>query len=58
MTPAEIKALRERLGLTWRTFALRVGVHWGTIYRWETGRNSPRGLQLRELQRLQQRTVR
>lgn len=55
MEAEEIRALRATLGLTWKGFAHRVGVHWVTVWRWESGRNRPRGLQLHALQRLQAR---
>ncbi len=54
LTPAEIRRLRQGLGLTQRVFAAKVGVKLGTITRWENGRSTPRFLateRLRELQR-------
>jgi len=51
--PAEIRRLRQRLGLTQRVLAAKVGVELGTITRWEKGRSTPRFLaneRLRELQ--------
>jgi DNA-binding transcriptional regulator YiaG len=54
LTPAEIRRLRQRLGLAQRVLAAKVGVELGTITRWENGRSTPRFLaneRLRELQR-------
>lgn len=45
--------MRQRLGLTQRVLAAKVGVELGTITRWEKGRSTPRFLaneRLRELQ--------
>lgn len=36
LTPAEIRALRERLGLTLEQAAEKVGVQPSTWYKWET----------------------
>lgn len=41
MDPKEIRLLRKKLNLTLKEFADKVGVNIMTIYRWETGRNSP-----------------
>lgn len=38
MTPADLRAAREALGLTQTEFAARLGVHWTTVSRWENGR--------------------
>lgn len=37
MTGAELRRLREGLGLTVPELAERIGVHWTTVYRWERG---------------------
>ncbi len=37
MTPAKIKAVRKRLGLTGSKFAALLGVHPVTLRRWEAG---------------------
>lgn len=42
MTPKQIKALRQKLGLTHKVFAARVGVSERTAYRWEAGEAAPR----------------
>ena len=53
MTGKEIKALRDSLGLTRDEFAAKLGVaNRRTVHRWEIGESSPRGLHLRELERL------
>lgn len=43
MTAAEVAELRERLGLGVEDFALVVGVHARTVYRWEQGALAPEG---------------
>jgi DNA-binding transcriptional regulator YiaG len=53
-TPAEIWRLRQRLDLSQRAFAAKVGVSLNTVWRWERGLHRPRFLanvRLRELQR-------
>jgi len=53
LTPAEIRRLRQGLGLSQRVLAAKVGVELGTIARWENGRSTPRFLpneRLRDLQ--------
>ena len=57
MTPAQITALRNALGLTRQMFAVRVGVAERTVYRWEQGQATPRGLALRRLQFIARRYV-
>lgn len=49
-----VRRLRKRLGLTQEQFAQRVGVTFVTVNRWEAGHSAPRGLSLRELDRLDQ----
>lgn len=41
--PTDIKALRERLGLSQSEFALMIGVSVGTLRNWEQGRRRPEG---------------
>ena len=53
LAPTEIRQLRERLGLSQRAFAARVGVEMGTIVRWEKGRTTPRFLTTERLRQLQ-----
>ena len=53
MDPRQILCLREDLGLGVVAFAVRVGVARMTVFRWETGRSAPRGLQLVRLQELE-----
>ena len=43
MTPEEIKAIRQGLGLSQEKFAERVQVDRVTIVRWESGHQAPRG---------------
>ncbi len=43
MTPAEIKDLRARLGLTQKQLAAKLGVAWRTVQQWESGRRKAPG---------------
>lgn len=42
--PAEARALRINAGLSQSRLADEVGVHRGTLIRWENGTHRPRGL--------------
>ncbi len=42
VTPAEVRALRARMGMTRERFARHLGVSPGSIFLWETGRATPR----------------
>jgi DNA-binding transcriptional regulator YiaG len=53
MTSAEIRKLRETLGLTQEEFAEKIGAGRVTIARWESGQSKPTGLYLRALEKLQ-----
>jgi putative transcriptional regulator len=46
MTPNEIRALRERLGLSRADFAGRLGVTERAVHFWEAGRRTPGGATL------------
>lgn len=52
MDAADIKALRERLGLSQMEMAARLGTTLTTVYRWEKGQRSPTGLYAKALARL------
>ena len=41
--PADIKAIRERFGLSQSEFALMIGVSVSTLQNWEQGRRQPEG---------------
>ena len=41
--PADIKAIRERLGKSQSQFALMIGVSISTLQNWEQGRRQPEG---------------
>ena len=41
--PADIKAVRERLGVSQSKFALMIGVSVSTLQNWEQGRRRPEG---------------
>lgn len=58
MTPAEIRALRQRLGLSQVAFAARLGVGWATVQRWETGKVAPSNLGYSALARLAREVAR
>jgi putative transcriptional regulator len=42
MISIDVKALRERLGLSQSKFAVRIGVKQGTVSRWEHGHPVPK----------------
>jgi DNA-binding transcriptional regulator YiaG len=37
LTPAAVRGIRKRLGLTLREFADLLHVHWNTVAKWERG---------------------
>jgi putative transcriptional regulator len=41
--PADVKAIRGKLGKSQREFALMIGVSVGTLRNWEQGRRKPEG---------------
>lgn len=41
--PVDIRAIRERLGLSQSEFALMIGVSVSTLQNWEQGRRTPEG---------------
>ena len=43
MTPAQVKTLRERLGLTQNAFARTFAISIQALRNWEQGARSPRG---------------
>ena len=51
-TGAEVKALRDRLGMTQDEFAHRIGTSVSVISRWECGKRTPTGLYARALDAL------
>jgi DNA-binding transcriptional regulator YiaG len=53
MTPKQIVKLRETLGLTQQRLADIIGAQQHTVSLWETGKNRPRGANLKALQELQ-----
>lgn len=53
MTPAELRAIRKRLGLTQTGLAARIGVHLRSVQKWEGGERAisePVALLLQTLQ--------
>jgi type I restriction enzyme M protein len=52
-TPEAIKALRKKMDLTQKQLANRLGVHPGTVTRWETGSFEPSALAYDKLDSLQ-----
>jgi DNA-binding transcriptional regulator YiaG len=55
MKPKQIVKLREALGLTQRQLAEQLGAQQATVARWETGRNEPRGANLKLLLELEKK---
>ena len=51
-TPEQIKALRQRTGLSEKAFAALIGIQFATINRWEKGWHSPVGTSVIALNRL------
>ena len=47
-----VKDLRRSLGLTQEQFAVRVGVTFSTVNRWENGRGKPSPLAMRRIEEL------
>ena len=52
----DIKAIREKLGLTQEEVAHKLGVSWGTIARWEAGKSKPSKLAQKALENLLKET--
>ena len=57
MSGAEIKWLRNKLGLPQVEFAQRLGVQYVTISRWENGINRPHPLGLLGLAKLKRQVI-
>jgi predicted transcriptional regulator len=55
MTPKRIVKLREALGMTQQELADSIGAYQPTIARWETGKNQPRGANLKALMELEEK---
>lgn len=51
MSPAAVRALRSRSGMTREQFARQLGVSPGSIFLWETGRARPRAASLARLRK-------
>lgn len=51
-----IKKLRSRLGLTQEQFAVKVGVTFSTVNRWEKNRGAPSPLALRRVEEMIEET--
>ena len=54
-TAAEIRSLREVLGMTQEQLARAIGVSYSTVSRWETGRGRPSPLAVQRLRELRER---
>jgi len=48
----DVKDIRLRLGLTQEELAHKLGVSWGTVARWEAGRNKPSKLAQKAIENL------
>ena len=57
MTPKQIVKLRKDLGLTQQQLADMIGAQQPTVARWETGKNQPRGANLKALRKLKIESV-
>ncbi len=54
MTPADIKAIRGRQGMTQKEFAKRIGVSKTTLAFWEIGHRFPSQLEIANMRLLDQ----
>ena len=54
----DVRALRQRLGMTQGEFADAIGCHWKAVQRWEAGERTPQGLYRRALMELADRAER
>lgn len=45
-----VRSLRERLGLTQERFAVKLGVTFASVNRWENGRAKPSRLAMRQIE--------
>lgn len=52
MTATDVKAIRERLGLTQEQLAERMGVTHAAICQWERGKRTPSGMAVQLLRTL------
>jgi len=48
----DIKSIRQQLRLTQEEFAQKLGVAWGTVARWESGRVKPSPLACQAIENL------
>jgi len=48
----DIKAIREKMGLTQEEIAQKLGVSWGTVARWEAGKGKPSKLARKAIENL------
>jgi DNA-binding transcriptional regulator YiaG len=55
MTPKRILKLRKALDLTQEQFAKEIGAFRETVARWESGKNQPRGANLKALMELEKK---
>ena len=51
VTPAEVRDLRAKRGMTRERFARHLGVSPGSIFLWETGRSTPRAASAERIRR-------
>ena len=58
MNPKQIFEIRKSMGLSQNAFAVRLGVMFVTVNRWENGRQKPSPLALEKLLRVQAEEMR
>lgn len=58
MTPADIKKLREDMGLTQERLARELDISFSTVNRWENGKSRPKGVFLRALEQFRAQAYR
>jgi DNA-binding transcriptional regulator YiaG len=57
MQPADIKAIREKLGLSQREIAERIGATKTSWYKWEKGRSKPHPLFVALIEKLIKKAI-
>ena len=57
MDGTEVRRIRRDLGLTQEGLAREMGITFGTVNRWESGRHVPKGLYRQALERLAKRAA-
>ena len=54
---SEVKRIRKALKWTCRKLAEKTGIHYNTVYRWESGESKPSKLALKQMELLKKRCL-